>query len=325
MTIRWGILGAGRIARKFAADFKVVTDGEIIAVGSRSKERSNQFANEFGIVNAYSTYEEMLKNDDINVVYVATPHNFHLEHAQLCLHAGKSVLCEKPVTVNSSEFDILQKLAKEKNLFFMEAIWTYYLPAIIQAMQWIKEGKIGSVKQVQVSFGFRGDMDKKERLANPNLAGGALLDIGIYGIAIAELVFDEEVEKIQAIANFSETGIDASNSIQLQYKNGGMAQISSSLVAELKNEAIIYGDKGRIEIPRFWMAKSAILVNDNETLEFKDEAPQMGYNHEADAVNNLIKNEKAESPVIPLVKSKKILSLMDKVREQIGLKYPFEA
>lgn len=325
MTIRWGILGAGRIARKFAADFKVVTDGEIIAVGSRSKERSNQFANEFGIVNAYSTYEEMLKNDDINVVYVATPHNFHLEHAQLCLHAGKSVLCEKPVTVNSSEFDILQKLAKEKNLFFMEAIWTYYLPAIIQAMQWIKEGKIGKVKQVQVSFGFRGDMDKKERLANPNLAGGALLDIGIYGIAIAELVFDEEVEKIQAIATFSETGIDASNSIQLQYKNGGMAQISSSLVAELKNEAIIYGDKGRIEIPQFWMAKKAILVNDNETLEFKDEAPQMGYNHEADAVNNLIKNEKAESPVIPLVKSKKILSLMDKVREQIGLKYPFEA
>lgn len=325
MTIRWGILGAGRIARKFAADFKVVTDGEIIAVGSRSKERSNQFANEFGIVNAYSSYEEMLKNDDINVVYVATPHNFHLEHAQLCLHAGKSVLCEKPVTVNSSEFDILQKLAKEKNLFFMEAIWTYYLPAIIQAMQWIKEGKIGSVKQVQVSFGFRGDMDKKERLANPNLAGGALLDIGIYGIAIAELVFDEEVEKIQAIANFSETGIDASNSIQLQYKNGGMAQISSSLVAEQQNEAIIYGDKGRIEIPRFWMAKSAILVTENEHLEFNDETPQMGYNHEADAVNNLIKNAKKESPVIPLVKSKKILSLMDKVREQIGLKYPFEA
>ena len=325
MTIKWGILGAGRIAKKFAADFKVVTEGDIIAVGSRSKDRSNQFANEFGIANAYSSYEEMLKNEDIDVVYVATPHNFHLEHAQLCLHAGKSVLCEKPVTVNSSEFDILQKLAKEKNLFFMEAIWTYYLPAIIQAMQWIKEGKIGSVKQVQVSFGFRGDMDKKERLANPNLAGGALLDIGIYGIAIAELVFDEEVEKIQAIANFSETGIDASNSIQLQYKNGGMAQISSSLVAELKNEAIIYGDMGRIEIPQFWMAKKAILVNDNETLEFKDEAPQMGYNHEADAVNNLIKNEKAESPVIPLVKSKKILSLMDKVREQIGLKYPFEA
>ncbi|MDE5416969.1 Gfo/Idh/MocA family oxidoreductase [Labilibaculum sp. DW002] len=325
MTIKWGILGAGRIAKKFAADFKVVTEGDIIAVGSRSKDRSNQFANEFGIANAYSSYEEMLKNENIDVVYVATPHNFHLEHAQLCLHAGKSVLCEKPVTVNSSEFDILQKLAKEKNLFFMEAIWTYYLPAIIQAMQWIKEGKIGKVKQVQVSFGFRGDMDKKERLANPNLAGGALLDIGIYGIAIAELVFDKEVEKIQAIATFSETGIDASNSIQLQYKNGGMAQISSSLVAELKNEAIIYGDKGRIEIPQFWMAKKAILVNDNETLEFKDEAPQMGYNHEADAVNNLIKNEKAESPVIPLVKSKKILSLMDKVREQIGLKYPFEA
>lgn len=325
MTIRWGILGAGRIAKKFAADFKAVNNGEIIAVGSRSEERSNQFAKEFGITEAYSSYKDLLNNDDIDVVYVATPHNFHLEHAQLCLHAGKSVLCEKPVTVNSSEFEILQKLAKEKDLFFMEAIWTYYLPAIIQAMQWIKEDKIGKVKQVQVSFGFKGNMNEKDRLANPNLAGGALLDIGIYGIAIAELVFNEEVTDIQSMAHFSDTGIDDYNSIQLQYKNGGMAQISSSLVADLKNEAIIYGDKGRIEIPKFWMAKSAILVNENERLEFIDDSPEMGYNHEAHAVNELIKNNKTESLVIPLVKSKKILSLMDKVREQVGLKYPFEA
>jgi dihydrodiol dehydrogenase / D-xylose 1-dehydrogenase (NADP) len=324
MTIRWGILGAGRIAKKFAEDFKVVNNGTILAVASRSQDRSNEFAHEFEIPKAYSSYEEMVKNSDIDVVYVATPHNFHFEHASLCLNNGKSVLCEKPVTVNSAEFELLQNLAKEKNLFFMEALWTYYLPAILQAMDWIREGKIGAVKQLQVSFGFPGDMDEKMRLANPNLAGGALLDIGIYGIAMAELVFDEELEKIQSMAHFSETGIDDYNSIQLKYKSGGMAQISSSFVSELKNEAVIYGTKGRIEIPQFWMAKKAFLITTDEKLEFINKNAQLGYNYEALAVNELIKKGAIESSVVPLVKSKRILSILDQVREQIGLKYPFE-
>ncbi len=324
MTIKWGILGAGRIAKKFAEDFKIVNNGQIIAVASRSKDRSNEFAQEFEITKAYSSYVEMVKNPDIDVVYVATPHNFHFEHASLCLNNGKSVLCEKPVTINSAEFTILQNLAKEKNLFFMEALWTYYLPAIIQAMDWIRESKIGTVKQVQVSFGFPADMDEKMRLANPDLAGGALLDIGIYGIAMAELVFDEELENIQSMAHFSDTGIDDYNSIQLKYKSGGLAQISSSFVCELKNEAVIYGTKGRIEIPQFWMAKKAFLITTDEKLEFINKNTQVGYNYEAFAVNELLKKGAVESSVVPLVKSKRILSIMDQVREQIGLKYPFE-
>ncbi|PKQ69425.1 hypothetical protein BZG01_00385 [Labilibaculum manganireducens] len=324
MTIKWGILGAGRIAKKFAEDFKVVNNGTIIAVASRSQDRSTEFAHEFEIPKAYSSYEEMVKNSDVDVVYIATPHNFHLEHARLCLNNGKSVLCEKPVTVNSAEFELLQNLAKEKNLFFMEALWTYYLPTIIEAMNWIREGKIGEVKQVQVSFGYAGNMDEKIRLANPDLAGGALLDIGVYGIAMAELVFGEEIEDIQAMAHFSKTGIDDYNSIQLKYISGGMAQISSSLVSELKNEAVICGTKGRIEIPQFWMAKKAFLISPDEKLEFINKELQLGYNHEAFAVNELLKKGAVESSVIPLLKSKKILSIMDQVREQIGLKYPFE-
>ncbi|PKQ63963.1 hypothetical protein BZG02_08095 [Labilibaculum filiforme] len=324
MTINWGILGAGRIAKKFADDFKVVNNGIISAVASRSANRSNEFAREFKIPKAYSSYDEMVKDSEIDVVYIATPHNFHLEHAMLCLNNGKSVLCEKPVTVNSAEFAILQNLAKEKNLFFMEAIWTYYLPAIQQVVSWIQEGKIGDIKQVQLSFGFPGDMDEKMRLANPDLAGGALLDIGIYGIAMAELVFDNEVESIQSMAHFSETGVDDYNSIQLKYKCGGMAQISSSFVCELKNEAVIYGTKGRIEIPQFWMAKKAFLISEEEQLEFIDTDKQLGYNHEAYAVNELLNNGATESAVVPQLKSKRILSIMDQVRSQIGLKYPFE-
>lgn len=324
MTISWGILGAGKIAKKFAEDFKVVSNGKIVAIASRSQNRANEFAHEFEIPKAHSSYEEMVKNSDIDVVYIATPHNFHFEHARLCLNNGKSVLCEKPVTVNSAEFELLQNLAKEKNLFFMEALWTYYLPAILQTMNWIREGKIGDVKQLQVCFGYTGNMDKKMRLANPDLAGGALLDIGIYGIAMAELVFDEELENIQSMAHFSDTGIDDYNSIQLKYKSGGMAQISSSFVSELKNEAVIYGTKGRIEIPQFWMAKKAFLITTDEKLEFINKNTQLGYNYEAFAVNELLKKGAIESSVVPLVKSKRILSIMDQVREQIGLKYPFE-
>jgi predicted dehydrogenase len=324
MTVNWGILGAGRIARKFATDFKILTNGKLLAVASRSQIRSNKFAEEFNIPKAYSSYQDMVLNPEINVVYIATTHNFHFEHVQLCLNNGKSVLCEKPVSVNSAELAILQKLAKEKNLFFMEALWTYYLPAIQQSIKWIKEGRIGKVKQLQVSFGFRGDMDKSRRLANPELAGGALLDIGIYGIAMAELVFDEGIKDIQALAHFSETGIDDENNLQIRYENGGMAQISSSLTCELKNEAVIYGTKGRIEIPLFWMAKKTILISSEESIEFIDETPQLGYNHEAFAVNELLQEKAFESTIIPLARSKKILSIMDHVRAQIGLKYPFE-
>ncbi|WP_372753310.1 Gfo/Idh/MocA family protein [Labilibaculum sp.] len=324
MTINWGILGAGRIARKFATDFKIVPNGKLLAVASRSQNRSTEFAEEFNIPEAYSSYEEMVKNPEINVVYVATTHNFHFEHVQLCLHNGKSVLCEKPVSVNSAELAILQKLAEEKNLFFMEALWTYYLPTIQQASKWIKEGRIGEVKQLQVSFGFHGDMNKNRRLANPDLAGGALLDIGIYGIAMSELVFNEEIDSIHALAHFSETGIDDDNNLQIRYKNGGMAQISSSLTCKLKNEAVIYGTKGRIEIPNFWMAKKACLLTKEEEIEFLDKTPQLGYNYEAFAVNELLLKNATESPVIPIEKSKKILSIMDEVRKQIGLKYPFE-
>lgn len=324
MTVKWGIIGAGRIAHKFATDCKQVANGEILGIASRSKERSEEFARELTIPKSYGSYLEMVEDPEIEVVYIATPHNFHYEHAKLCLTNGKSVLCEKPVCVNSSEFDQLVLLAREKNLFFMEAMWTYYLPAIIRSMAWIKEGKIGQVKQLQVSFGFIGDMESKKRLADPNLAGGALLDIGIYGIAMAELVFNEKVKKIQAMAHFNDTGVDDYNNIQLEYSNGGMAQISSSLVSELKNEAIIYGTRGRIEIPSFWMAKKALLILENERFEFVDKNPQFGYNYEAFAVNELIKNGAIESSVVPLSKSKNILSLMDEIRNQISLKYPFE-
>lgn len=324
MTVNWGILGAGKIAGNFANDFKLVPNGKIIAVASRSESKAKQFAYQYEIEHSYSSYEGMLRNPDIQIVYVATPHNFHFKHASLCLNNGKAVLCEKPVCVNSKEFEDLSRLAKEKNLFFMEGMWTYYLPAILKTMEWIHSGKIGDVMQLQVSFGFVGNMSKEGRLANPDLAGGALLDIGIYGIAISELVFNDKIKTIQSLAHIGNTGVDEYNSIQLKYVNGGMAQISSSFLSDMKNEAVIYGTKGRIEIPKFWMAKKSKLITNDEVLEFEDESKEMGYNYEAYAVGELLKKGRLESSIVPIWKSKKILSILDEVRDQIKLKYPFE-
>ncbi|RKE04786.1 Gfo/Idh/MocA family protein [Marinifilum flexuosum] len=324
MTVNWGILGAGKIAGKFANDFKVVPNGKIIAVASRSELKAKHFASQHDIEHSYSSYESMLRNPDIQIVYVATPHSFHFEHASLCLNNGKAVLCEKPVCVNAKEFEALSRLAKEKNLFFMEGMWTYYLPAILKSMEWIHSGKIGDITQLQVSFGFIGNMSKEGRLANPDLAGGALLDIGIYGIAISELVFNDKVETIQSLAHIGNTGVDEYNSIQLKYVNGGMAQISSSFRSNMKNEAVVYGTKGRIEIPKFWMAKKSKLITNDEVLEFEDESKEMGYNYESYAVGELIKKGRLESSIVPIWKSKKILSILDEVRDQIKLKYPFE-
>ncbi|RUT79081.1 Gfo/Idh/MocA family protein [Ancylomarina longa] len=324
MTINWAILGAGRIASKFAEDFKAVPNGKLLAVASRSKAKALEFSHLHDIPKSYDSYEAMLQDEEINVVYIATPHNFHFEQVKLCLNHGKSVLCEKPVTVNSSEFEILIQLAKEKKLFFMEAMWTYYLPAIQQCVKWVQSGKIGDIKQLQVSFGFIGDMDSKLRLADLNLAGGALLDIGIYGVAISQLIFNKPIKKIQSLAHFSDTGIDDYNNIQIQYEGGGIAQIASSFLSNLKNEAVIYGTKGNIVIPEFWMAKKGILISKSEKLEFLDDSPQFGYHYETIAINELLKKGALESSVVPLEKSRNNLLILDEIRNQIGLKYPFE-
>ena len=324
MKVKWAILGAGKIAHKFANDFKVVSNGKIIAVASQSRSKAEIFAQDYDIECFYSSYESMLQNPEIEIVYVATPHNFHFEHASLCLNNGKAVLCEKPVCVNSTELEQLSRLAKEKNLFFMEGMWTYYLPAILKTMEWIHADKIGDVLQLQLSFGFAGDMNPDGRLANPKLAGGALLDIGIYGVALSELIFNNKLKSVQSMGQLGNTGVDEYNSIQLKYTNGGVSKISSSFLSNMKNEAVIYGTKGRIEIPKFWMAKKTTLILENEIFEFVDDSKEFGYNYEAYAVGELIKKGKLESSLIPIWKSKKILPILDEIREQIGLKYPFE-
>jgi dihydrodiol dehydrogenase / D-xylose 1-dehydrogenase (NADP) len=323
-TTNWGILGAGRIAEKFVSDFSAVSNGKIVAVGSRSVENAKEFALKYSIGTWHGSYRELVQNPEVDIIYIATPHNFHLEQAVLCLEHGKHVLCEKPVTVNAKQLEQLIQLAKKRNLFFMEAMWTPFLPPIQKAMQWIEEGKIGTVKMVHVDFGYAAKMDPKGRLFNPDLAGGALLDIGIYPLTMAQMVAKCDIEFLQVQSAFSKTGIDETNALQIKYENGLIAQLSSTFTTRLKNEAIIYGTLGTITIPEFWMSKKAILTNDKGEELFIDDSTTMGYNYEAQHVGEMLQLGKKESSIMPLARSLQMMQLMDRIRKGMGLTYPFE-
>ncbi|MDA3891672.1 MAG: Gfo/Idh/MocA family oxidoreductase [Salinivirgaceae bacterium] len=324
MTIKWGILGAGWIADKFVADFKLVEKGEVIAVGARSKVRSEEFAKRFNITKAYGNYRDLVSDPDVAIIYIATTHNFHFEHAKLCLENGKHVLCEKPATVNAQEFEELEKLAKTKNLYYMEAMWTAFLPAINKTFEWINEGKIGNIEVIQASFGFPAAPEFSERLFSPHLAGGALLDIGIYPLTIIEMFAKSDIERLDINSKFASTGVDETLTIQIKYKNGVQGQMACSIKNRLKNNAFICGSKGFIEISDFWMSKKATLTIGDSVEVFNDKTDTMGYNCETEAVNSDLLARKKENSIMPLSRTKKMMMLMDEIRNKIGLKYPFE-
>lgn len=322
MKIKWGILGAGAIANKFVSDFKLVKLGEVIAVGSRSLEKAKSFASKFNISNAYGSYQELVSNPDIDIIYIATTHNFHFEHSKLCLQNGKHVLCEKPITVNANQLMELMVLAKHKNLFFMEAMWTPFLPAIKKALDWVQSEKIGEIQIIQANFGFPGT--HVERLMKPDLAGGALLDIGIYPLTLIEMFAQSEIIEKSCNASFTNTGVDETITIQLSYKNGVKAQLATTINAKLQNDAYIFGTKGSIKIPDFWMSKSAILRVDGKEEVFEKKTNSIGYNYEIEEVNHDILNGRVENQVMPLARSLKMMHLLDDIRKNIGLKYPIE-
>ncbi|HEV7621037.1 MAG TPA: Gfo/Idh/MocA family oxidoreductase, partial [Flavisolibacter sp.] len=216
--IRWAILGAGKIAHKFATDFKFVENAELTAIASRDKARAIMFASQYAIPEIYS-YDELYNASKVDAVYIATPHNFHFEQALKCLENKKAVLCEKPVTINASQLKSLIEVARKNNVFLMEAMWTYFIPSIIQAKKWINQGKIGPVKIVQADFGYKMEFNPHSRLFDPSLAGGALLDLGVYPISFSQYIMEKMPETILATSIFSKTNVDETTSILLKYKN----------------------------------------------------------------------------------------------------------
>jgi dihydrodiol dehydrogenase / D-xylose 1-dehydrogenase (NADP) len=319
----WGILGAGSIAGRFATDLKNLADARLVAVGSRSLDKAVEFAGKFGAARPYDSYAEMATDRDVDVVYVATPHPFHKEHTILCLDHGKAVLCEKPMAVNAGQVRGMVERARQRGLFLMEAMWSRFNPVLVQVRQWLAEGRIGEVRLLTADFGFRTGWNPEGRLLNPALAGGALLDVGTYTMALASLVYGgRQPAQVQAAAWIGETGVDEQTAILFKYDQGQLALLSCAIRTGTPQEARIDGTEGSIHVPEFWRPSRATLrVRGQEPVEVTGSP---GYHHEAAEVMACLRAGRTESTVMPLDESIRIMETMDKVRALIGLKYPVE-
>lgn len=324
--IKWGILGCGNIAAKFAKALNSMEDCTLEAVASRNDIRAKDFASRFNIDKSYGDYEELAKDPEIDVIYIAVPHTEHKRMAELCIRNKKAVLCEKPFTINSRDTEELISLAKKHGVFLMEAMWTKCLPASLKVKEWIKNGRIGKVRHIKATFGFYTEYDPHSRLYNPSLGGGALLDVGIYPITYTSFLLDSIPDKIISSAVIGESKVDEQNVIIFHYKDGILADLSSAISANTGNDALIIGDKGAIKVDLFWMADSAKLYDSNNNCidEFKEPFKANGYEYEAAEVNRCLREGLLESPLNPLMDTLSIMRLMDELRSSWGLVYPGE-
>jgi predicted dehydrogenase len=314
--IRWGIVGIGSIARSFAKDFKYSTGGQLVAAASRSIGKAQQFCDEFGLNKAYGSYEELFRDSDIDVVYIATPHHLHFQNSSDALLAGKAVLCEKPITTSAEDCEKLVKIAKSCDQYLMEAMWTYFLPPIQKAIEWIDQGRIGSLKNIKADFAFKAPVDPEGRMYNPEFAGGALLDIGIYPIALSWLIMKQSPQKMTVFSKKAMTGVDLEETMIFEYPNAILANLSASIALKMPWEALIAGTDGYIRIPDFFMAKECLLFLEDQLIDsFVDDRMAVGYNYEIDEVNRNLTDGKKESTVMPHVFSLKLQEIMDQVKQ----------
>ena len=322
--IRWAILGAGKIAHSFTKDFFAVNNAELVAVAASDKSRAQAFATEYKLPFIYN-YEELYNSNEVDAVYIATTHNFHYEQCRQCIVHGKNVLCEKPVTINDKQFKELARLSKEKKVFFMEAMWTWLLPPVLKAKQWLQEGKIGRIKVIDAGFGFPMEKNLTGRMYNIQLAGGALLDLGVYPVAFAAYFIDKKPDSITASGVLTETGVDERTGMILQYGDA-TATLFCSMVNIMANKAMLYGEKGYIVIPDFFKASSAFLYDDYHNLldKFEDDRTTKGYNYEIQHATDAILQKRTQSEIMTHDQSNKIQEILTEVRKQIGLVYPGE-
>lgn len=319
-TVNWGIIGCGGIAQKFA---KCVgpAGAELRAVASATPGKAQQFAEKFGVETAYSDYRQLVTRDDIQAVYVSTTHNFHYDNVKLALEHGKAVLCEKPITVAAWEAEELIALARKQKLFLMEAMWTRFLPAICQVRKWLTEGAIGDLRQIRADFGFNAKFDPEGRMFNKALAGGALLDAGIYPVSFANMVAGPPVA-VEAIADIGSTGVDEQSFYLLRYDNGAIASLSASVRAPVDVLAVIIGSEGKITVPRFLAASTVELHRYAEGETVRKEFPYpagQGFEFEIQEVGKCLAEGKLESDIMPLDETLSIMRTMDSIREKLGL------
>ena len=323
----WGIIGPGRIARKFAEALTCVDNSKLYAVASNNEDRAKIFAAEFNAKKSYFTYTDLVNDPSVDAVYIATPHRFHAEQCHIALDAGKHVVCEQPLTVNAEEAEELIKKAKQKKLFFMEALWTRHLPIYKDVVSnWLSQKLIGDVKLLNSTFGYNFERNELDRKFNHELAGGALLDLGVYNIAISQWVMNREPISFNAQGYLGKTNVDEMLAVNLNYGNGTISQFSCNFLSENENEFKIYGSAGQIIIhSTFWGAIRATLITKDQNITLDRPFRKNGFEYQIEEAINCIVNGKIESPIMTHNHTLANMKLMDEIRAEIGLKYSFES
>jgi predicted dehydrogenase len=324
--IRWGILGTGSIARQFAQGLGVLADAELVAVGSRSQANADAFGDEFDVPHRHASYAALAGDPDVDVVYIATPHSFHRDNSIISLRAGKSVLCEKPFTINATEAQQVIALSRKRQLFMMEAMWTRFLPVLERARQLLADGAIGDVRMIIADLGFRAALNPESRLFDPRLGGGALLDVGVYVVSLASMVFGAPPSRISSMAHLGQTGVDEQSGMILGYDQGQLAVLTAAVRTNTPQEAHLLGSEGQIRIHTPWWHPTTLTLSAQDQQEQVVHLPfeGNGYNYEALEVMNCLRDGKTESDVMPLDETLAIMRTMDQIRAQWGLRYPME-
>jgi len=326
-TFNWGIIGPGRIARKFADDLRSLPNARLHAVASTSLDRARSFADEYGAPHAFGRYADLVQCPGLDVVYIATPHVMHSEHALLCLEQGIAVLCEKPFAMNLTEARRMVNAAHRHRVFLMEALWTRFIPAVDHALHLLAEGEIGEIHTVKSDFGFKMPFDPQSRLYNKALGGGALLDIGVYPALLNLLVLGKpQPEDVQAAATFTATDVDESCAFMFQYPGQRLALSHCTLAATTPVEASLYGTEGTIYLHPRWHHTQQLTISRYAGREEQKRTVEMpytgwGYAFEAAHVMECLEKEMLESDQLPLDFTLDLTETLDTIREKIGLNY----
>ena len=322
---KWGIIGTGGIAQAFANDLGNVKNHTVAAVGSRTLTSAEEFTSNYPGCVGYASYSELVEDSNLDGIYIATPHNFHSKHTILALNAGKPVLCEKPFAVNANEVRSMIELAKKNSLTLIEAMWTRFLPHIAKVREIIASGILGDIFTLQADHGQKLTDNKNPRLWEPELAGGALLDLGIYPVSFSHLVLGEPL-KITASSIFTNKGVDAQTSAIFEYENGAHSIISASSYNQTPCTASVSGSKGLLEIDRIFYSPSSMKVTlySGSITEYPNNYKGHGLREQAVEFARCVRSGLIESPLIPHNESVSVMNSMDEIRRQVGLHYPNE-
>ena len=324
--IRWGILGCGKIARKFASDLTLAADAKLVAIASRNKENAGAFASEFTAKYCHYNYEELAVNNEVDVIYIATPHALHCENTLLCLKNNKAVLCEKAFAINTKQVRLMIDEAQSRNVFLMEAMWTKFLPNYNKLISIINEGLIGEIKSLLIDFGFRAQPPAPNRLLDPALGGGTLLDIGVYNVFMALSILGMP-DEIEASATKSNLGVDEQCAVLFKYKNGTMAQLFSTFLADTPTVCNIGGTKGRLHIThRFYTPFAEIEYypgppSTKQIIFSPSNQKGWGYQYQAQHVCDCLQKGLTQSPINTHKDSLQLIETIDKIRNLAGIKY----